>query len=314
MAAVATATTMATEATAGVVDSAKVPMRAPMTIVRAAAMAGTEPSLFLKNRTFDTSINAIAMVTVMGKSVIFTTFLNLFGRILPNSAFLILNLYIFVKNILDLKKIICYKALMSKKENEKKETADQQIEEDIEIVADADGDKSSFGKTPQDVVKDLKEKLKQCEKERQEYLDGWQRAKADFANARKDEEKAREEFKKFANENLLLHILSVMDSFEMAFSNKEAWEKATQEWRTGVEYIYSQLKKILEGHGLHQLHSIGEHFNPMVHESVGLIPTDDASKDGVIVEVVSSGYSLHGKVVRAPRVRVGEVAQENPKS
>src|SRR3989338_9661053 len=133
MAAVATATTMATEATAGVVDSAKVPMRAPMTIVRAAAMAGTEPSLFLKNRTFDTSINAIAMVTVMGKSVIFTTFLNLFGRILPNSAFLILNLYIFVKNILDLKKIICYKALMSNHENANKETAAQPIEEDIEI-------------------------------------------------------------------------------------------------------------------------------------------------------------------------------------
>ena len=199
---------------------------------------------------------------------------------------------------------------MSKKENEKKETVDQQIVEDIEIVADTDEDKSSFGKTPQGVVKDLKEKLKICEGERQEYLLGWQRAKADFINARKEEEKAREEFKKFANENLLLHILSVMDSFEMAFSNKEAWEKAPQEWRMGVEYIYSQLKKILEGRGLLQLHSIGGRFNPMVHESEGLETTDKVSKDGVIMEVVSSGYSLHGKVVRAPRVRVGEVKKE----
>ncbi|HEY4486881.1 MAG TPA: nucleotide exchange factor GrpE [Candidatus Paceibacterota bacterium] len=196
---------------------------------------------------------------------------------------------------------------MSKQESEKKESADRQIGEDFEIVAESDEEKSSFGKKPQDMVKDLKEKLKVCEGERQEFLDGWQRAKADFINARKEEEKARGEFKKFANEDLLLHILSVMDSFEMAFSNKEAWEKAPQEWRIGVEYIYSQLKKILEGHGLLQLHSIGERFNPIVHESVELVPIDDAGKDGVIVDVVSSGYSLHGKVVRVPRVKVGSM-------
>lgn len=192
---------------------------------------------------------------------------------------------------------------MSKKEHEKKTPEN----EDVEIVADTEEAQSSFGKKSDDVVADLKEKLKVCLAERQEYLDGWQRAKADFINARKEEEKAREEFKKFANENLLLHTLSVMDSFEMAFANKEAWERAPQEWRIGVEYIYSQLKKILEGHGLLQLHSIGERFDPMVHESVELVETEDKEKDGVIVDVVSSGYSLHGKVVRAPRVKVGVV-------
>jgi molecular chaperone GrpE len=95
-----------------------------------------------------------------------------------------------------------------------------------------------------DAVKDLREKLKKAIAEKQEYMDGWQRSKAEFINARKRDEESRKEIIKFANEGLLMDIVPVLDSFTMAFSNKEAWEKVDQNWRIGVEHIYSQLKGI----------------------------------------------------------------------
>jgi molecular chaperone GrpE (heat shock protein) len=76
-----------------------------------------------------------------------------------------------------------------------------------------------------EAVKKLKEKLKKSEAERLEYLTGWQRSKADLINARKRDETDRQEFTKYANENLISELISVLDSFDMAIGNKEAWKK-----------------------------------------------------------------------------------------
>ena len=196
-------------------------------------------------------------------------------------------------------------------ENEK----NQENMEDIELVSDGEEGKSSFDKKSEEsVIQELKEKLKICGKERQEYLEGWQRAKADFINARRDEEKAKVEFRKFANEDVLLQILPVLDSFEVAFSNKAAWEETPKEWRNGVEYIHAQLKKVLEKNGFSELRPLGESFNPLLHESVELVKTDQKGEDGVILEVAQSGYTLHGKVVRGARVKVGRFGEKSQES
>src|SRR5262245_18161933 len=81
--------------------------------------------------------------------------------------------------------------------------------------------------------------------ERDEYLAGWQRAKADFANHKKQTEAMMQEFRTMANEGLIEELLPVLSSFEMAFANKAAWEKADKGWRSGVEYIYNQIKGVL---------------------------------------------------------------------
>ena len=70
-------------------------------------------------------------------------------------------------------------------------------------------------------IKKQKNKLKACEKERNEYLNGWQRAKADLINFKKEQEKNNSEIFKFANENLILEILPVLDSFELALNHKK---------------------------------------------------------------------------------------------
>lgn len=175
----------------------------------------------------------------------------------------------------------------------------ENIEQD-DVVFEEEGE----GLQPVQKIKKLREELKKCQKEKEEYLAGWQRAKADFINVKREEEKSRTELMKFANKELVTEILSVADSFDMAFVNKEAWEKVDQNWRTGVEYIYGQLMSILEQNGVKQLNPIGEMFDPNVHTSIESIPAEKPEDDHKIVAVIQKGYMMHGSLVRSPKVKV----------
>jgi molecular chaperone GrpE len=157
-----------------------------------------------------------------------------------------------------------------------------------------------------EIFKKLKDKLTLALKEKQEYLDGWQRAKADYQNLKKQSEKERSETIKFANERLIEEFLVVLGSFNMAFANKEAWNKVESGWRTGVEYIYWQLKNVLENNGLKEENPVGAVFDPMKHEATAQIETTDDSQVGKIASIVAKGYSLNDKQLIAPKVTVFE--------
>lgn len=151
----------------------------------------------------------------------------------------------------------------------------------------------------------LKARIKELEKKNADLLDGWQRDKADFINARKRDEEQKLEFMKFSKSDIISELLSVLDSFESAFKNKEAWEKADKNWRMGVEYIHTQLMNIMTQNGLTVLNPLGEKFNHSRDEAVETVKVDDKESDDKILEVVRVGYELHGKELRAPKVKVG---------
>lgn len=153
----------------------------------------------------------------------------------------------------------------------------------------------------EETVKNLREKLKQAIAEKQEYLNSWQRDKADFINARKRDEEAQRDFARFSNENLISELLPVLESFDMAMGNKEVWEKADKNWRVGVEYIANQLKKILSEFGLKEIDPIDLKFDPMRDEAI-----EDGKNGDKVTTVVQKGYELNGKVLKAPKVKVGE--------
>ncbi|MCK9351893.1 MAG: nucleotide exchange factor GrpE [Candidatus Paceibacterota bacterium] len=173
--------------------------------------------------------------------------------------------------------------------------------DDVVFEPEEDGDDDA----PLAKIKKLREELKNARKERDEYLTGWQRAKADFINARKEEERSRMEFVKSANKELVLDILTTLDGFDMAFANKEAWEKVDANWRKGVEYLYSQLLGTLEQNGLQQLNPVGATFDPNIHTSVESIPVEKPEDEHKILEVVQKGYTLNGSLIRSPKVKVG---------
>ncbi len=175
-------------------------------------------------------------------------------------------------------------------------------EDDVKIEADDTLDDSVVAEeSAQETIKGLREKLKKAIAEKQEYLTGWQKDKAEFINARKRDEASQREYIKFANEGLLTELFPVLDSFNMAMGNKEVWEKVDKNWRMGVEYIAAQLKKVLEDNGLKEIDPIGQKFDPMRDEAI-----EDGKESDVVTTVVQKGYTLNGKIVKAPKVKVGE--------
>src|SRR3989338_3149397 len=159
---------------------------------------------------------------------------------------------------------------------------------------------------PQAVIKKLRQRIKELEAKSQEYLQGWQKERADLANLRKRDEAEKKEFAKFAKEDITTELISVLDSFESAFKNKEAWEKVDKNWRQGVEYIHSQLINILSNHGVSVISPLGEMFDPKRDEAVETVPTEKEEDNHKILEVMSAGYKLQNKIIRAPKVKVGE--------
>jgi molecular chaperone GrpE len=171
------------------------------------------------------------------------------------------------------------------------------IESDEEGAAISDGQK----------VKNLKEKIKELQKEKQEYLDGWQRSRADYANLQKTGNEDRKRMRGLVEENFIEDLLPALDSFSMAMANKEQWEKVDANWRTGVEYIYQQIMNVLKDRNLAVFGVIGDTFDPTLYEAVSETETDDASKDHTVASVLQQGYKLGDTVLRAARVSVYKI-------
>src|SRR3990167_6575592 len=139
-----------------------------------------------------------------------------------------------------------------------------------------------------------------------EYLTGWQKERADFANYKKEEDNRRALFSEAVRERILSRFLSVIDSFNMAFTDKEAWQKVDDSWRKGVEYIYSQMNSIFEEYGVNPVGEVGDSFDPNFHQSIEVITTNKKEQDHTVALVIQKGYKLAERVIRPARVNVYE--------
>jgi molecular chaperone GrpE len=173
-----------------------------------------------------------------------------------------------------------------------------------DVVVEESDEEGNVG-SPADQVKRLREKLKKAVAEKQEYLDGWQRLRADFLNYKKRTDESLKDAMTTGKSAIIEDLLSAVESFDMAMGNKEAWEKVEKNWRMGVEYIYQQLTGALENHGLKPLSpAVGDPFDSNHHSAVESIKTDDPRKDHTVAEVVQKGYKLGDAVLRHPKVKV----------
>ena len=145
-----------------------------------------------------------------------------------------------------------------------------------------------------------------CQKERDEYLDGWRRAKADLANYKKDEAKRFEFFARFSQEALIRELIYVLDSFDLALTSEETRiDSKDAKTEKGLYLIRQQLEDILRKSGLERIIvSPGDVFNPGLHEAIAQAESDKPS--GAIIEEVERGYMLNGKLVRPARVKVSK--------
>lgn len=145
--------------------------------------------------------------------------------------------------------------------------------------------------------------LGQCQKERDEYLDGWKRAKADLINYKKEEAKRFETIVKFSNEALVKDLINVLDSFDLALAALE--NEKDHKIIKGLYLIKSQLEDILRKNGLEPVVvSVGQQFNPALQMAIASVESDKPS--GTVVEEVERGYLLNGKLIRPVRVKVAK--------
>ena len=135
--------------------------------------------------------------------------------------------------------------------------------------------------------------------------DKYLRLAADFDNYRKRMLKERMELIKTAGEDVLVSFLPILDDVERAMKSiRESQD--LEAVKTGVELIYSKLKDFLTQKGIKEIDALHQPFNTDLHEAITQIPVDDQEKKGKVVDVVQKGYTLHDKIVRFPKVVVGE--------
>lgn len=157
------------------------------------------------------------------------------------------------------------------------------------------------GKPIDETLGETQVKREQCEKLRDEYLDGWKRAKADLINYKKEEAQRIEQFIKFSNEQILQELVSVLDSFDLGM----AALKDNDEALAGVRLIKNQFEDLLKRYGLEHIEvKVGDEFNPSCHEAVG--EEESEKPPNVVVKEVGRGYTLHDKVIRPARVKVSK--------
>lgn len=135
--------------------------------------------------------------------------------------------------------------------------------------------------------------------------DKFLRQVAEFDNYRKRTIKEKAELVKNGGERVMEAILPVLDDFERALSNLSKDENAA-EILTGVELIYNKFVGILKQNGLQKIETEGAEFNTDFHEAIALVPTQDESLKGKVLDCVQAGYTLNDKVIRHAKVAVGE--------
>jgi molecular chaperone GrpE len=145
-------------------------------------------------------------------------------------------------------------------------------------------------------------RLTQIESERDEYLDTLRRVQAEFENYRKRVIKEQTALVDRATSGLVEQLLPVLDSFELALKNLDsAGSDDIESVRKGVELVYAELLGALEKAGLSRIEAEGKPFDPNVHEAV---MQEDGDGEPVVTDVLRTGYTLKGRVLRPAMVKV----------
>lgn len=151
--------------------------------------------------------------------------------------------------------------------------------------------------------KDNSAKFKELEAKIAELTAGWQRTQADFLNYKKQANEERASLISSANSDLIYQILPVLDNFKLAADHMPR-ELADNNWAQGIKQVERQLESILQNEGLERIKTVGEQFDPNLHEALEHIESD-RPEDEVISEILP-GYIYNSQVLRPAKVKVAK--------
>lgn len=172
-------------------------------------------------------------------------------------------------------------------------------------AADEDQTAEDIENAEMNAIQELESKLAEeqakLEKEKKEYLF----LMAEFDNFRKRTIKEKGEIIKNAAESVLKGLLPIVDDFERGLSALQNTDDA-EAAKEGMQLIYNKLMKFLEQNGVKPIDSTGQEFNPDLHEAIAMVPTEDESLKGKVIDTPTRGYTINDKVLRYAKVAVGQ--------
>jgi molecular chaperone GrpE len=157
-------------------------------------------------------------------------------------------------------------------------------------------------------IEQLERELAETRAKGEEHLYNWQRSAADFANFKRRTEEERASVGQFSNALLIGKLLGVLDDFDRALENVPP--EAHDAWIEGVKLVERKLRGVLEAEGVTPIESLGQSFDPNLHEAVAHEESTEHTDNEVIGEV-QRGYRLHDRVIRPSLVRVANNPKEH---
>ena len=129
-----------------------------------------------------------------------------------------------------------------------------------------------------------------------------QRSQAELANFRRRTEEEQVAVRQDANRRLIINLLPVVDELELAINHLGNGE-AGDSWVEGVKLIHRKAHGVLESEGLSRIETVGVEFDPLQHEAVGIVDSEE-QPSGYVVEALRNGYKLRDRVIQAAQVVV----------
>jgi len=151
-------------------------------------------------------------------------------------------------------------------------------------------------------IADLQSSLAESETKSAEYLDGWQRSRAELTNYRKRVERDRIQNRKNIAGDVIKSYLPIIDDLERALKDRPS-DKSGELWAEGVELIYRKILNVLAAEGVIPMTPEGEIFDPNLHEAIMQTESDEHESDQII-EVIQCGYMIGERVLRPAMVRI----------
>ena len=201
---------------------------------------------------------------------------------------------------------------MDKKEQQVQDSEEKQpagqVTEEQPVVEQASADKEKepkAKKTHKSPTEKAREEIERLENALKELQDKYLRLSAEFDNYRKRTLKEKMDWSRTAGEEIFTRMLPVIDDLERALVHvNDATE--TEGVKQGIELIYNKLRDFLSQQGVSEMNVLKQDFNTDLHEAVTTIPAPDPALKGKIVDVILKGYTLNDKVIRYPKVVIGE--------
>lgn len=157
---------------------------------------------------------------------------------------------------------------------------------------------------PEAASEPIHSELESLKAQADEYLDGWQRARAEFANYKKRIEREQAEARERIAGDTLMRFLGVLDDLERALKDRPSDGDAAS-WAEGIELIYRKLSALVIAEGVEEILAEGTSFDPVLHEALSH-EESDGHGEGQVIEVVRRGYRMGDRVLRPALVRVAK--------